>query len=187
MNDLINRIALLVVFFSVIVFACQEEEMTAEIPFDEDMELALELADDYLTKKGGRASKSEKSITVLKFKDGVLLYDTNRDTVKHYQEVTEMTVTAHAKPGEYVFWFAGGGVSDLQEIDFDDVSDEILKELLEEINADHMWVVQVPEDLDHSIEYFKYDIVYQYKAKNTKSPYIRLDPKIRVVQGSNPE
>jgi len=148
------------------------------------MVIATEMAEDYLNSKGGRAPESEKSITVLKYKDGKLLYHTNRDDNKGYEEVTETTVTAYASPGEYVFWFSGGGVSDLDEIDFDEVSDELIGELLEEVNPDHMWVVQVPEDLDPEVEHFKYDIVYKYKNKGAESPLIRLDPKIRVTQSA---
>ncbi len=175
------------VFFLFIAFACQEEPIEEPIDeIDHDMIMATLLADEYLNSFGGRAESSEKSITVFKYMDGILKYNTNTDTISGYQEVFETSVTAYAEPGEYLFWFAGGGVADLEEIDFDTTSVNYLETLPEEINADQMWVIQVPTDIDPDVEYLKYDIVYQYQAQGVESEIIRLDPKIR-LEGGNDE
>ena len=160
--------------------SCQEDQL-AEDQVDQDMDLAVSMADEYLNSKKGRSGNSEKSITVLKWKDGVLLYDTNTDEINGYRVVKETTITAYAEPGEFIFWYSGGGVSDLEEIDFDEMSEQYLRDMPEEINADHMWVTQVPEDIDEDVEYLKYDVVYRYKEKGMESEIIRLDPKIRVT------
>ncbi|MEM7297347.1 MAG: hypothetical protein AAF391_03675 [Bacteroidota bacterium] len=174
-----KQLSLVIIFLFV---ACQDDSINIEPieELDEDMLAATDLADDYLTSLGGRAAKAERSITVLKFKNGQLLYDTNRDTISGYHEVEETTITAYATPGEYIFWFAGGGVADLEEIDFDPAGDSVVGDFLDEINADHMWVVQVPNDVDPGVTEIKYDIVYQYNDGDSYSDYIRLDPKIRL-------
>ncbi len=167
--------------FLFVFISCQEDPIQQEIdPLDEDMILATELAEEYLNSLTGR-SNSDKSITVLKYKDGKLLYYTNTDGGGGYKEVTEETVTATVHPGEYVFWFSGGGVTDLDGIDFEDAS-----QIPDEINPDMMWVIEVPDeyeiedDGEEDSYYFKYDIVYQYKG-NEGTP-IRLDPKLKVTQ-----
>lgn len=181
-----NQLFLISIF---LLIACQEDSIV-EDPIDvvdEDMLAATDLADEYLTSLGGRAAQAERSITVLKYRDNTLLFDTNRDTIKGYQEVTETTVTAHASPGEYIFWFAGGGVADLEEIDLEPLADSLFGDFLDEINADHMWVVQVPTDVDSTTTEIKYDIVYQFKDRNEYSDYIRLDPKIKLQKSEDAE
>lgn len=175
---LFKQLSLVIILLFV---ACQDESLTIETDdVDEDMIAATSFADDYLTSQGARAASTERSITVLRFRDGKLVYDTNRDDVIGYQIVEETTITAYAEPGEYVFWFAGGGVSDLEEIDFDPAVDSLFSDYLNEINADLMWVVQVPHDIDPSVDEIKYDIVYQCRVKEGYSEYIRLDPKIKL-------
>ena len=173
------------ILFLVVFISCKEDEAAAET-IDQDMEMAIDLANQFLNSESGRGS-AEKAITVLKFKDGKLLFDTNTDTTTGYQEVVETTITATACPGEYIFWFSGGGVSDLEEIDFDQAAEDFLGDIPNEINADLMWVVQVPEEVDTTVTHLKYDIVYQYKDRDEKSDYIRLDPKIRVTQAAEGE
>ncbi len=159
--------------FLLLTLSCQEDPLDDEVNVDEDMLAATKLADEYLSSSSGR-NGSEKAITVLKFKDGKLLYATNTDDNKGYQEVTEETITATVEPGEYVFWYSGGGVTDLDDIDFEDPT-----QLPDEINPDKMWVIAVPEDIDDDDEvYLKYDIVYQHKGNNGAP--IRLDPKIKI-------
>ena len=190
-----------ILFLSFLLFmaiACQDESVEDPIEeIDQDMEMATLLADEYLQSLGGRAESSESSITVFKHKKGDMLYNTNGDdddgddddgddddgdddNEGGYLEVIETTVTAHARPGDFLFWYAGGGVSDLVEIDFDESSDQALGEFPIEINTGHMWVIQIPYDIDPEVEYLKYDIVYQYKEQGQVSEVIRLDPKIQM-------
>ncbi|WP_425393079.1 hypothetical protein [Ekhidna sp.] len=160
-----------------VAIACQEDSYLEEeiLDTDEDMIAAIQLADDYLNSIRGRDANAEKSITVLKYHKGKLFFATNTDEIKGYQELTETSVTAIVEPGEYLFWYSGGGVTDLDGIEFDPNSQEDFDEFPEEINEDKMWKIQVPDDGNLSM--YKYDILYQYKG--TESP-IRLDPKIRV-------
>ncbi len=174
----------LLTFFLVIAFACQDEPTETPVEdIDQDMVLATLLADDYLGSLGGRAESAKKAITVFKYEDGVMVYNTNTDDINGYQRVYETTVTAFIEPGEYVFFFAGAGVSDLEDIDFDDTSENYLETLPEEVNADQMWVIQAPIDAVPGTE-LKYDIVYQYQEQGVESDIIRLDPKIVYDQTS---
>ncbi|MEQ9403887.1 MAG: hypothetical protein RIM99_09895 [Cyclobacteriaceae bacterium] len=162
----------------VLVISCQEDSTNEEITLtDEDMIAATRLAEDYLSING--RGDYEKAITVLKYKDDKLYYATNTDDIDGYQEVTEQTVTAIVEPGEHVFWYSGGGVTDLDGIEFDPFSQGQLVNEPEEINADKMWVIAVPEDLEDE-DLYKYDIIYQFKG-NDGAP-IRLDPKIKITQ-----
>ncbi|SNS93207.1 hypothetical protein SAMN05421640_1675 [Ekhidna lutea] len=165
------------IYAAFILIACQDDAIVEEelIETDFDMIIAIELADEYLSSTAGR-DNSERSITVLKYHKDKLYFATNTDDVKGYQELTETSITAIVDPGEFVFWYAGGGVSDLDGIEFDPTSQDDLDEYPEEINADRMWKLQVPMDGD--LPMYKYDILYQHKD-NDGTP-IRLDPKIRV-------
>lgn len=168
----------LIISFFVLIVSCQEENDVVEIvQEDQDVLAAIKLADEYLSKEKARFG-DQKSIVVLKYKDDQLLYATTRDNYKSYQVLEEQSVTALAKPGEYVFWYSGGGVTDLEGIEFDATSQAFLDNLPDEINADKMWVIRVPETYDTSNEYLKYDIVYDFEG-NTGAP-IRLDPKLQI-------
>lgn len=163
---------LLTSFFLLITISCHDNTVTEELNLvDADMIAATKLAEEYLSSSKGR-NGSEKSITVLKFKDGKLLYSTNTDDNKSYQDVTEETITATVEPGEHIFWYSGGGVTDLEGVDFEDET-----QLPEEINPDKMWIITVPEDVEEGT-LFKYDIVYQFKGNS--GPPIVLDPKIKI-------
>ncbi|MDH5610807.1 MAG: hypothetical protein OEY56_15125 [Cyclobacteriaceae bacterium] len=174
----------LLLFFSFVVLslACQEDVANEELDLiDKDMVQATELADSYLASSQARR-KSDKSITILKYMDGKLWFATNTDKKRGYQEVTEETVTAYVNPGEHVFWFSGGGVSDLEGIEFDAASQYQLVNSPEEINPDKMWVIMIPEDREIDADGFlKYDIIYQIQG-NEGEPPIRLDPKLKVSQ-----
>ena len=181
-NQLTTRLlfATLIVFISI---SCQKDSVNEEIDLiDEDMLTATQLADEYLYSTTGRTNH-EKAITVLKFYDGKLLYATNTDDYNGYFEVTEETVTATISEDEYVFWFSGGGVTDLEGIEFDDESQAQLSDDPEEINMDRMWMITGYEEIesedDEDVTYLKYDIVYDYFG-NEGDP-IRLDPKLKVT------
>lgn len=166
-------------------FSCQESLVNEDIDLlDKDMTTAIQLADEYLKATNAREG-SGKCVTVLKYQDGKLLYASNTDSNGGYEEVNEETVTASVTEGEYVFWFSGGGLTDLDGIEFDSLSQDELNELPEEINPDKMWVISIPEDAalietnDENISYLKYDILYQHTDNDGE--VIRLDPKIQVT------
>ena len=188
------KVQLIVVFLTFVFLSCKDSEVpSASVDeIDQDMEVATQLADDYIksmmdlqytnsssSRKPDDIDKIGKSITVLKYKNGELVYNTNTDTIRGYQSVGETTITATAEPGEYIFWFAGGGVTSLDSIDFDNESLEFLEELPMEIRHYQSWVVQIPEDADIERDFLKYDIVYQ--TKESAGVSIRLDPKIAMV------
>tara|TARA_B100001245_G_C22794815_1_gene383275 strand:- start:225 stop:848 length:624 start_codon:yes stop_codon:yes gene_type:complete len=188
-----RKFQLLVLSVFALFLSCRENEVPgANIEeLDNDMEVAKNMVDLYLTSRvqegsersgrsaGDKIDKIDKSITVLKFKDGKLMYKTNTDTITGYLEVVETTVTAYVKPGELIFWFAGGGVTSLDSIDFDAQSVDFLDELPYELRDYDLWVVQVPEEYDTEHSMLKYDIVY--KTKESAEFSIRLDPKVQVV------
>ncbi|MEP5612575.1 MAG: hypothetical protein ABJP45_10015 [Cyclobacteriaceae bacterium] len=180
MNSKSNTKQLLLVFTFFLLFgSCKEKLITEDIDLeDQDMIAATQLADEYLNASKGRQG-AEKSVTVLKFKNDKLYYATTTDDVTSYTEVGMETITASAKPGEYVFWYSGGGVSDLDGIEFDESSQLKLVDAPEEINADKMWVIAIPEDFDEEDGMLKYDIVYNFKGND--GPPIRLDPKIKIT------
>ena len=171
---------LLPIFAIALFISCQEEHVSEEIDLlDVDMIAATKLADEYMNASRARYN-SERSITVVRFENGKLIFGTNTDDYKGYQEVSEESITATVEPGEYIFWYSGGGLSELDQIEFDEDSQLRLVESPEEINDDKMWVISIPEDFDEEDGMLKYDIVYQYKGND--GPPIRLDPKIKVNQ-----
>ena len=175
----IKQLALL---SGLILIACQEDSLI-ENPdlIDEDLEAATLLADEYFNDLGTRGKRrgDEHAITILKYQDGQIYYNTNTDDIDDYQIVTETTITAYVEPGEYVFWYRGGGLNDLEDVDFDDDAEAyLLEELPDEYKKDKMWVLHVPEDYNSEQYELKYDIVYE--SKENKGVVIRLDPKITV-------
>ncbi|WP_420317492.1 hypothetical protein [Ekhidna sp.] len=160
------------------ITGCQDEFKIEEriTEKDPDMIIAIQLADEYLNSIYGRADDTEKSITVLRYHKDELYFNTNTDTIRGYQILNEMSITAIVEPGEFIFWYSGGGLSDLDGIEFDPTSQNDLDEFPEEINEDKMWKIQVPDDGDLSM--YKYDILYDYTG-NDGAP-VRLDPKIRI-------
>lgn len=167
--------------FSLVFFACQKDDVIEEDPnLDEDMITAINLVDDYLNQTQGRTESEEVSVTVFKYYDGKLWYQTYLDGVLEYKEVNEQTITAVASPGEYIFWYGGTGLQDLDGIDFDEPSEASLNGDPDEIYQDRLWAVQVPLNIDENTEYLKYDIVYQFDGNS--GPVIRLDPKVRITQ-----
>ena len=167
----VRQLALVSIFLFV---ACQDEVINKS-QVDEDMIAAVSLAEDYLQTVKGRFEDSDKAITVLKYKDGKLLFDTNTDDFKGYQEVVETSVTAIVDPGDYIFWFAGGGLSEVDSIDFDEASEAYLDDLPEDFVPHKMWVIRVPLSCEQQM--LKYDIVYVARENGIR---VRLDPKITV-------
>lgn len=161
-----------------ITLSCQEGTLADEItPVDVDMIAATTMANNYLNSMRGKTG-TEKSITVLQFRDGKLVFGTSSDDIQGYEEVGEESITATVQPGEHVFWYAGGGLSDLDGIDFDESSMLKLVDAPDEINYDKMWMLTIPEDFDAEDGILKYDIVYQIRGSD--GPPIRLDPKLKV-------
>ncbi|WP_424963059.1 hypothetical protein [Ekhidna sp.] len=169
------KVRQLALIFSLLFIACQEDSIVESDELDQDMIAASELADEYLKSEKGRFEDSDKSITVLKYTDGKLMFDTNTDDFKGYQEVEETSVTAVVEPGDYIFWFAGIGLSEVDEIDFDEPSQEILGDLPVDFIPQKMWIIRIPPNTTQNS--LKYDIVYVPEGSNTS---IRLDPKIKV-------
>ena len=167
----------LLALFLFCTLACQDQvDPTDSDVIDEDMIEATRLADEYLTNTAGK-SGADRSITVLKYKSGKLYYHTNNGYTQGYEEVDESTVTATVAAGDYVFWYSGGGVTDLDGIEFDAASQQQLNSNPEEINYDKMWVIPTPENAAPGT-ILKYDIVYDYKGND--GPIVRLDPKIQI-------
>jgi len=185
MRFTLPKYTLIVSFSLLFAFACQEDatselqiEEEAEV-MDEDMIAATKLVDDYLGLSRG-ISSGNNPITVLRYVNGQLMYNTNTDTIDYYQPITETTVTASIEPGQNVFWYSGMGLSDLNEIEFDDASEEVLEDDPEEVYEDVMWTVILPDEPDTTQQFLKYDIIYQFEG-NTGAP-IRLDPKLKINQ-----
>lgn len=172
----IIRVKQLAIISLFLLVACQDEAIDQPEPVDDDMITATFLADGYLQSMRGKFEDSDKSITVLKHKEGKLLFDTNTDDYKGYQEVVETSVTAIVEPGEYIFWFSGGGLSEVDSIDFDEASEPYLEDLPEDFVPEKMWVIQIPTNI-HPNTTLKYDIVYVAKENGIR---VRLDPKITV-------
>lgn len=169
----------IVLAFSILFFfgACQELPENGEIELeDEDMIAATELANEYLGTTRGNFN-GDLSVTVIKLEDGILKFGTDSDAINDYQEITEETITATVVPGEYVFWFCGGGLSDLGGIEFDESSMLQLVDAPSEIYDGKMWVLTIPEDIPED-GILKYDIVYQYPGN--PGPPIILDPKLKL-------
>ena len=182
----------------ILTIGCQEDHQTEkEIDqidlsnkFDEDMINATKLVDQHLAETGARTSSSDAfvAVTVIKLIDDKLYYATNTGIFEGYQEITEETVTATMASGGYVYWYKGSGLSDLEQIDFDPVSESYLGDDSNEIYQDFLWTINIPEENAAEPDeagnvYLKYDIVYDYPG-NTNGP-IRLDPKIKVPGHDN--
>lgn len=178
------RIKHLALIFSLFLIACQEDSLIEDPKLiDEDLAAATLIADEYFNEfKGRTSSSSERAITILKHKDGQIYFNTNTDDIEGYQVVTETTVTAYVEPGEFIFWYRGGGLDDLENVDFDKDAEAYLDQLPDEYKEDKMFVLQVPLESDSTIE-LKYDIVYE--SKDNPGVVIRLDPKVVVAGGSN--
>ena len=174
--------------------SCQEDTVLQEQPeVDDDMATAIQLIDiefpDLLGSDNDRRTKwkdSKRCITVLKYQKGKkgnpgqLMFDTNRDNYEGFQPIDELTVTAVAEPGEYVFWYRGGGLKYLKGIEFEPASEAMLDDLPSDFREDRIWYVQMPELIPDGTE-LKYDILYQLKKSNE---IIRLDPKLRAINNN---
>jgi hypothetical protein len=162
-----------------VIISCQESSVEAEIDqLDKDMVEANQLVDEYFASSGGRLANFDVSITVLRYEDGQLLYATANDGVSGYNVVEETTVTNIVEGGDFIFWFAGKGLTDLEGIVFDEASQNELDDFPFQVNFKSMWAIQLPSDI--STEELKYDIIYQFVG-NDGAP-IRLDPKIQLGQ-----
>ncbi len=182
MRDL--RLKHFALLFSVFLLACQETGVEPDDPGDPDMEMAWEIANEFLS--SSRTESNDTDVTVIKFKKDELSFKTN--TIQGgYNPIDEMTVTAETENGSYVFWHAGGGVKELLGIEMDEESQDLLGDNVPfEVVPNHYWALWIPnsfdedEDEDESADdvYLKYDIVY----KTNSNEIVRLDPKIQVKQ-----
>ncbi len=173
MKNLLSSIAILMMIF--IILSCQDEELNELEQVDQDMIEAIQNADNYLAEEQGRTSSvTDVDVTVLKYSDS-LIYKTNTITGE-YEAIMEETITAHSKPGGYIFWFPGGGVQELIEIDLEEASEKHLGHDAFEVLPGELWALYIPLDYDTSMETLKYDIVY----RSTTNEIIRLDPKIQI-------
>ncbi len=172
---------LLIFAFLAVSLACQDDPFLNEESdlIDKDMVAAEALVSRYLSKTG--ASTGSNATTVLKMVDGVLMFDTNTDNISYYQPVNEETVTAIVSPGESVFWYGGESIDDLEGIEYDGPSQQIVGEDPDEAELDLLWVSTMPSVID-STTVLKYDILYQV---DENSPVIRLDPKIEISGDDN--
>ncbi|NQZ75020.1 MAG: hypothetical protein HRT61_02765 [Ekhidna sp.] len=203
MKHFTKKIALVLAGISMVIFACQEQELTQQTDvIDQDLTEASSLVDDFLKKEGGRRNQSY-SITVFKYMDGEVYFDTNRDDYEGYQVLGEESITAVVDYGEWIFWYSGSGMSELDGVEFDAMAEKFLRVFPEEINFGRLWLLRVPtreevaanQEEDYDTEegdetddeedsyddkevLLKYDILYQYDGYTGES--IRLDPKIRV-------
>lgn len=162
-----------------ILLACQEEQITdtKSIGSDKDILAANELVNAYLSKSGARTD-AKKSIIILRYEEGKLVYATSENNYASYEDLKEESITAIVEPGEYVFWYSGEGVSELDGVEFDKESQSVLGNYPEEINATLLWAVVMPDQFDATNNFLKYDVIYDYEG-NT-GPIIRLDPKLQL-------
>ncbi len=176
----------LLLFASVIFISisCHDNTLEEDLELvDRDMIAATKLVEEYLSVTKGRGN-AEASITVLKYQNGKLLFLSNTDDNFGYTELNEESVTATVESGDYVFWFSGGGVSDLDGIEFDEESQRKLMDSPSEVFSNKLWVIEIEEeesdddDDEDDDRFLKYDIIYQFKGNN--GPPIRLDPKIKI-------
>ena len=174
MRDL--RLKHFVLLFSFLLLACQDNELASEEVGDPEMELAWNIANEFLS--NSRTESNDTDVTVIKFSDE-LAFKTN--TIQGgYDLIQETTVTAETEPGSYVFWHAGGGVKELLGIEMDEDSQEALGDNYPfEVVPGHYWALWVPDALGDDDEddiFLKYDIL----CKTNSGEVIRLDPKLQV-------
>ncbi len=170
----------LVIVFVLVLIACQEDTLMEDVErIDEDMIAATFLADGYFKDIRANTSTSNRAITVLRYENGQILFNTNTDDVAEYQVVGETTITAYVEPGETVFWYRGTGINDLEGVDFDPHAEAYLGQGPDEYQPDLMWVLKVPDNYDPNHDQLKYDIVYE--SEDNQGVIIRLDPKIGVI------
>lgn len=156
-----------------LLLACQESDIEPAILEDQDMIAAWAKTNEYL--RSSRTESTDVDVTVITYEDD-LAYKTNEVTGE-YEPINEETITAETHPGGYIFWYAGGGVKSLEDIDFDEASEELLDGYLPfEVVDGYMWALYIPYDFDEHANSLKYDIVYE----NLAGEVIRLDPKLQV-------
>ena len=155
---------------------CQDSDIAPENIADPAMEAAIHKATDYLATS--RSTATDLDVTVIRYKAEELLYKTN--TIKgKYQPIDEETVTAVTTINGYVFWFKASGVKELNEIELDEASEELLGEREPfEVLDGLLWALYIPQDKDLLGKTLKYDIVYELNSGET----IRLDPKLQIAQ-----
>ncbi len=157
-------------------FSCHESASPEVSTDDKDMIAATELANTVVDSDEARKGRA-RSVTVLKYSRGKLLFATNTDDEGGYQEVTEQTITAFLEAGEQHFWYAGSGITDLVAIELDAASQSSITCSPEEVISGQLWRIAIPTTISSEVE-LKYDIVYQFRG-NAGAP-IRLDPKLKV-------
>jgi len=169
---------LLLAIFGIILFGCSENPGVIQLPDDDvDAVAAQQLTADYFNETGARSSAGY-AIIVLKYEEDKLMYLSSDHPEMDYQEVNEETITASVDEGGFVFWYAGGGVSDLLGIEFDKESSKSLQGKPEGWYYEKLWLIQVKKNTKS--EHLKYDIIYKYFDEDGESELIRLDPKVRI-------
>ena len=156
-----------------LLLGCQESEVAPDLLEDQDMTAAWAKTNEYLS--SSRTEATDVDVTVIKYEND-LAYKTNEVTGE-YEPINEETITAETQPGGYIFWFAGGGVVSLEDIEFDEASEALLQGYLPfEVIDGFMWALYIPYDFGEEHAELKYDIVYENQA----GEIIRLDPKLQV-------
>jgi hypothetical protein len=176
--------AFLIVFVIFFVFSCQESAVEEEQTLDLDMESATELANEYMGSSNGRQG-AKISVTVFKYKKDKMLYATNTDNITGYRELNEETITANTESGQWVFWFAGSGISELNGIEFDETAVEAYGTNAFQIGRKgKLWALYVSSNVEYNDDTeLKYDIVYTPRGYDGDP--IRLDPKLKVIGTPN--
>ncbi len=171
------KVRSLIVLLATYLLSCQEHKETTGDLIDYDMDIAILLANEHQISENGREDSDGRAITVFRYSEGIVYFDTNTDDHEGYQALKETSVTAIVHPGEYIYWYSGGGITDLEDVEFDSDSESYLEDLPEEFKPDRMWVIKIPKNYDLTHEHLKYDIVYE---SEDNEGYIRLDPKIQI-------
>lgn len=210
MNYIAANRLLLVVFMFSIFSSCHEDPLSiapenVDSEVDQEMIDAEALADAYLESLGDANARSfaknHRSVTNLRYRKDDLLFKTLKAT-KGYEPIDEQTVTAEATEGSFIFWNPGGGVKEIEGIEFDQASSKYLQ-FRPFALRNGLWVTRIKpkkkadddeddnedEDDDEEDEgdenhkdaiYLKYDIIYQTKTSGDTP--IRLDPKVKFRQ-----
>lgn len=177
----IRRIFLLVTICFSIFWGCQNSS-ESELQVDDDMAIAIRLINEFVAIQESKRA-STPVVTVLQYREGKLLFATQDDGFRAYREVTEETVTAILKQGDQVFWFAGSGILEIVDIEFDKTSHAAIGSKSQGVFNNRLWTIRIPRNLDENTV-LKYDIVYRHG--DNPNDIVRLDPKLKVGQGDPP-
>jgi hypothetical protein len=171
----------LIFFVTFFVFSCQESTVEEEQTVDLDMERAIELSNEYMNSSNARRG-TKIAVTALIYNEGKLFYATNVDNITGYRELNEETITANSEAGSWVFWYAGYGLSTLNDIAFDETAVEAYGTDAFQIGrTGRLWALYISSSVEYEDDTeLKYDIVYTPRGHDGDP--IRLDPKLRINQ-----